>query len=60
MGDDGARGMLALRRAGALTIAQDPETCTVGSMPRQAIALGGASLVLAPYAISEILDSQLR
>ncbi len=46
MGADGAEGMLALRRAGATTLAQDPTTCTVDSMPRSAIDLGAASSVL--------------
>jgi two-component system chemotaxis response regulator CheB len=47
MGDDGARGMLALRNAGAHTVAQDEATCVVFGMPREAIALGAAEEVLA-------------
>ncbi|WP_414738000.1 protein-glutamate methylesterase/protein-glutamine glutaminase [Gemmata algarum] len=46
MGDDGARGLAAMRRAGAHTIAQDEATCVVFGMPKEAIALGGASQVL--------------
>ncbi len=46
MGADGARGMLALRQAGALTVAQDEESCVVFGMPREAIALGGVQAVL--------------
>lgn len=46
MGDDGARGMLALRQAGAYTIAQDEKTCVVFGMPDQAIRLGAAAEVL--------------
>ncbi len=43
MGDDGARGMLEMKQAGALTIAQDEASCVVFGMPKEAIALGGAS-----------------
>lgn len=46
MGDDGARGLLAMRRAGALTAAQDEATCVVFGMPKEAIALGAATEVL--------------
>ncbi len=49
MGSDGAQGLLAMHRAGALTIAQDEATCTVFGMPRAAIALGAAGIV-APLA----------
>ncbi|MFC7534205.1 chemotaxis response regulator protein-glutamate methylesterase [Actinoplanes sp. GCM10030250] len=40
MGDDGARGLLEMRRAGAYTVAQDEATCIVHGMPREAVALG--------------------
>ncbi len=46
MGDDGARGLLALRRAGAHTLAQDEETSAVYGMPRAAVALGAAEFVV--------------
>jgi two-component system chemotaxis response regulator CheB len=46
MGDDGARGLLRMREAGAYTIAQDQETCVVFGMPREAIARGAAVHVL--------------
>jgi two-component system, chemotaxis family, protein-glutamate methylesterase/glutaminase len=46
MGDDGARGMLEMKTAGAHTIAQDESSCVVFGMPREAIALGGVSVVL--------------
>jgi two-component system chemotaxis response regulator CheB len=46
MGDDGAQAMLALRTAGATTIAQDEATSVVFGMPRQAIEAGAACEVL--------------
>ena len=46
MGSDGADGMVALRQAGHDTIAEDPRSCVVFGMPREAIARGGASQVL--------------
>jgi two-component system chemotaxis response regulator CheB len=46
MGDDGAAGLLEMRRAGAATISQDESTCVVFGMPKQAIARGAAERVL--------------
>jgi two-component system, chemotaxis family, protein-glutamate methylesterase/glutaminase len=46
MGRDGARGLLALRQRGAVTIAQDEATSVVYGMPREAARLGAADLVL--------------
>ena len=42
MGKDGAQGLLAMRHAGAWTVAQDQETCVVYGMPREADAVGAA------------------
>ena len=42
MGRDGAEGLLAMRNAGAHTIAQDEESCVVYGMPREAAELGAA------------------
>ena len=46
MGRDGAEGMLALRNAGALTLAQSGQTCVVDGMPRAARMLGAAGEVV--------------
>lgn len=46
MGDDGARGLMELRRHGAATIAQDEKTSVVWGMPGAAVAMGAAQYVL--------------
>jgi two-component system, chemotaxis family, protein-glutamate methylesterase/glutaminase len=46
MGRDGAAGLLDIRRAGGLTIAQDEVTSVVYGMPREAVLLGAAERVL--------------
>jgi two-component system, chemotaxis family, protein-glutamate methylesterase/glutaminase len=46
MGRDGALGLLALRRSGASTIAQDEATSVVYGMPREAAILGAAERIL--------------
>jgi two-component system chemotaxis response regulator CheB len=46
MGDDGARGLLEMKQAGAVTFAQDEASCVVFGMPKEAIKLGAADDVL--------------
>ncbi|MBU0674213.1 MAG: chemotaxis response regulator protein-glutamate methylesterase [Proteobacteria bacterium] len=53
MGDDGARGMLEMKHAGAsCTIAQDEATSVVFGMPNEAIKIGAISLVVPLPAIA--------
>jgi two-component system chemotaxis response regulator CheB len=52
MGDDGARGMLEMKQAGATTIAQDEASCVVFGMPKEAIKLGAADKVLPLQAVA--------
>jgi two-component system chemotaxis response regulator CheB len=58
--DDGARGLLELREEGALTIAQDEATSVVFGMPREAIRLGAAKLVLPLDRIAQALRDWAR
>jgi two-component system chemotaxis response regulator CheB len=55
MGDDGARGLLNMRRAGAHTLAQDEQSCVVFGMPKEAIACGAAERVAPLDRIAEHL-----
>ena len=56
MGDDGARGLLALRKAGAATMVQDEASSVVWGMPGAAYTLGAAQQVLP---LSEIAGALL-
>ena len=55
MGDDGADGLLEMKRANAFTIAQDEATCVVFGMPREAILLGAAEEVLPLHRIPQAI-----
>ncbi len=46
MGDDGAKGMLELKQAGAFTIAQDEKSSVVFGMPNEAIKLNAVDKIL--------------
>lgn len=60
MGEDGARGLKAMREAGAYTIAQDQASSTVFGMPQAAIHLGAALEVLALGKIAPRLTGLAR
>ena len=47
MGDDGARGLLEMKEAGAVTVAQDEASSIVFGMPKEAIARGAAQKIMA-------------
>jgi len=55
MGSDGADGMVALRDAGAVTIAEDERSCVVFCMPAAAIARNGATHVAMRYAMPKLI-----
>lgn len=57
MGRDGASGLLEIRRAGGITMAQDEATSIVYGMPREAVLLGAAQQVLPLGEIGSALAS---
>jgi two-component system chemotaxis response regulator CheB len=59
MGDDGAAGLLEMRKAGAHTVAQDEESCTVFGMPKEAIRRGAVERTVPLSAIGREILQQL-
>jgi len=59
MGTDGADGMLALKNAGAITIAEAEQSCVVFGMPAEAIARGAASHVATLLAMPRLIADSL-
>ena len=60
MGDDGARGMLEMKQAGAATIAQDEATCVVFGMPNEAIKRCAVDKVLPLQAVAAAILAYAR
>ena len=55
MGNDGASGLLAIRRAGGRCLAQDEESCVVFGMPGSALALGAVERTTALERMAAVL-----
>ncbi len=60
MGDDGARGMLEMKQAGAITIAQDEASCIVFGMPKEAIQRGAVAKVLPLLSLASAIVTYSR
>ncbi|HTS27505.1 MAG TPA: chemotaxis response regulator protein-glutamate methylesterase [Bryobacteraceae bacterium] len=60
MGADGASGLLQMKQAGAVTIAQDEASCVVFGMPREAIRLGAVDRVVPLPRIAGAILASLR
>ncbi|MBK9264814.1 MAG: hypothetical protein IPM54_34155 [Polyangiaceae bacterium] len=54
-GDDGRRGLLALRQKGALTVTQSANSYVIDGMPGAARAAGASALDLSPPRMVELL-----
>lgn len=60
MGADGAKGLLNMRRAGAITIAQDQRSSVVYGMPKVAVELGAAEAQASPGEIVRKVIEMMR
>ena len=60
MGDDGAAGLLEMRKAGALTLARDEDSCVVYGMPREAVKRGAVARTVPLSAIGREIMAQHR
>jgi two-component system chemotaxis response regulator CheB len=60
MGNDGAEGLLEIRRQGGWTIAQDEASCTVFGMPREAQRIGAACEVAGLRRMAERMNAALK
>lgn len=60
MGDDGANGMLEMKKQGAINFAESESSCVVFGMPKEAIARGGVDKVYSlhniPYQLQKVLS----
>ncbi len=59
MGDDGAAGLLEMRKAGAHTLAQDEDSCVVYGMPKEAVKRGAVEKTVPLSAIGREIMLQL-
>jgi two-component system chemotaxis response regulator CheB len=59
MGSDGARGLLKMKQAGAMTIAQDEASCVVFGMPKEAVRAGAVDQVAPLHRMPEAILAQL-
>lgn len=60
MGDDGAEGLVAMKAAGAATVAQDEATCVVYGMPKEAVARGAIDVVLPLSQVADCISGWTR
>ena len=60
MGNDGAAGMLAMKKAGAFNLAQDEASCVVFGMPKEAIKAGGVDKTLPLHDLPSAMLTHLK
>jgi two-component system chemotaxis response regulator CheB len=60
MGRDGADGLLAMRQAGAFTVAQDEASCVVYGMPKAAVEAGAVAQVISLNRMATIIARRFK
>ena len=60
MGADGAKGLLEMKKNGAVTIAQDEASCVVFGMPKEAIKIGAADMVVPLHKVAKNIIRSLQ
>ncbi len=60
MGSDGAKGMLNMKKVGAINIAQDEKSCVVYGMPKVAVGLGGVSKSITLTKVAEEVINSVK
>ncbi|MBB6269699.1 two-component system CheB/CheR fusion protein [Pedobacter cryoconitis] len=60
LGSDGTEGVRAIKKAGGMVMARNPETSEFGSMPSHAIATGLVDFVLEPAAMPDAIEDYIK
>jgi two-component system CheB/CheR fusion protein len=60
LGSDGTEGIKAIKKAGGMVIARNPETTEFGSMPSHAIATGLADFILEPELMPNAIEDYIK
>ncbi|WP_199117990.1 chemotaxis protein CheB [Pedobacter sp. ASV28] len=60
LGSDGTEGIKAIKKAGGMIMARNPETSEFGSMPSHAIATGLVDFVLEPKGMPDIIEDYVK
>lgn len=60
LGSDGTEGIMAIKKAGGMVIARNPETSDFGSMPFHAIATGLVDFILEPMAMPDVIEDYVK
>jgi two-component system CheB/CheR fusion protein len=59
-GNDGSKGIEAIKRVGGIVFAQDPDTANFSGMPLAAIATGCTDMVLSPQAMPQVIEGYVK